>query len=299
MNLTHPMLILLGRARWRLLGGTLLGILIGGALVLSIRPQYTVHMVVGPISTNGPAGMGIPTAQLPDLERENAAGGSADTLSDYERYLQLLTSPAVAEKLIEKVPNILPAFFEDRWNAKNKTWYLPWRAWPAEILNRVRGGAPWHAPTADDLAARLEGMLQMRVLGATPMRELRLRYDDRSFAITVLYAMHAAADHMIREEAARRSAIISAYIEKQLPMAGLEEHRKILSEFLAAQERIRILVAVDLPYAADIVEAPSAGLWPDTPQPWPMIIFGGLIGFMATACVTSFYAANPSQPKVI
>jgi uncharacterized protein involved in exopolysaccharide biosynthesis len=111
--------------------------------------------------------------------------------------------------------------------------------------------------------------------------------------------MHNAADNVLREEAARRSAAISDYIEKQLPTVNLQEHREILSEILASQERIRILVAVDLPYAADIVEAPTAGLQPDSPQPWPIIIFGGVVGFMATAFAATFYAAVRERPKIV
>jgi uncharacterized protein involved in exopolysaccharide biosynthesis len=121
---------------------------------------------------------------------------------------------------------------------------------------------------------------------------LRLKYYDRGFAITLLYALHEAADNVLREEAARRSAAISEYIEKQMPTVNLQEHREILSEILASQERIRILVAVDLPYAADIVEPPTAGLQPDSPQPWPIIIFGAVVGFMVTAFATTFYAAT-------
>ena len=298
-NITNPVLNLLWHVRWRLLGGVVMGLLIGCAVVLSIRPQYTIKMVVGPISSNGPAGMGTPAAHLRDVEeRENALNNGPEALTDYDRYLELLTSPAVAEELIKTVPDVMQTMFPDRWNAKEKEWYLPWRAVPAEIVNRVRGGAPWHAPTAEDLAQRLHIMLQQRVLGATPMRELKLHHRDRGFGISLLYAMHQAADNVLRAEAARRSAAISEYIEKQMPDVNLEEHRQILSEILAAQERIRILVAVDLPYAADIVEPPSAPVQPDTPQPWPIIVLGGLVGFLATAFATTFYAAMRRRPKI-
>ncbi|HCM83826.1 MAG TPA: hypothetical protein DIS76_04600, partial [Rhodospirillaceae bacterium] len=103
------------------------------------------------------------------------------------------------------------------------------------------------------------------------------------FGVTLLYAMHQAADSVLREEAARRSGAISEYLEKQLQIVRMQEHRAVLSELLAAQERIRILVAVDLPYAADIVEPPTAPLQPDRPQPWPILILASLIGFFMTA----------------
>lgn len=290
----HPILLQLWRARWRLVGGAIMGVLIGCIIVLSIRPQYTVRMVVGPVSANGPAGMGTPAARLQDLRREdtNAANSGMDTLTDYDRYLQLLTSAAMAENLIRNVPDILQTLFPDRWNAREKKWQLPLAAWPAEIINRARGGNPWQAPTADDLSNKLDELLQLRVIGATPMRELRLHYPDRGFGLTLLYAMHEAADNVLREEAARRSTSITEYIQKQLQTVRLEEHRRVLSELLASQERIRILVAVNLPYAADIVEPPNAPLQPDTPAPWPIIVFCSLIGTAASAFYTTWPRGN-------
>jgi len=283
----HPIILTLWSSRWRLIGGMLMGFLIACAVVLIIRPQYTIKMVVGPISANGPAGMGTPAARIQELRRDNNNSNGADTLTDYDRYLQLLTSPAVADALIRNVPDILPTMFPDRWDKHRQQWHLPLKAWPGEIINRARGGAAWEAPTAGELAARLESMLQQRVIGATTMHELRMRYPDRGFGITLLYAMHEAADGVLREEAARRSAAISEYIQKQLQTVNLAEHRQMLSELLAEQERIRILVA-DLPYAADIVEAPNAPEQPDTPQPWPILIFGIVIGFMAAALYSTW-----------
>lgn len=263
-----------------------MGLLIGAILVLLITPKYTVHMVVGPVSANGPAGMGTPAARLRELRTNNSYEGT-DSLTDYDRYLQLLTSPSTAQTLINNVPGLLQTLFPSRWDKQKKEWRLPISAWPAELLRRARGGAPWQAPTPEDLAEKLQQMLQTRIIGQTTMRELKLRYPDRGFGLTLLYAMHQAADNVLREEAARRSGAISEYLEKQLQKVQMQEHRAILSELLAAQERIRILVAVDLPYAADIVEPPTAPLQPDTPQPWPILILCAFLGFFLTALYNS------------
>lgn len=279
----HPILLQLWHARRRLLGGAMLGFLIGCMIILAVKPEYTVRMIVGPVSANGPAGMGTPAARIQELRRENFTDNGAETLTDYDRYLQLLTSPAMAEILIRNVPEILPVLFPERWNAREKKWFLPLYAWPGELFNRARGGAAWQAPTPEELANKLDNMLQMRVIGTTPMRELRLRYHDRGFGQTLLFAMHQAADNVLREEAARRSASIVEYIEKQLQVVKLQEHRQVLSELLAAQERIKILVAVDLPYAADVVQPPSAPSQPDTPQPWPILVFGFILGLFGAA----------------
>lgn len=296
MVFTHPLWHPLWQSRWQLLGGAVMGFLIAAILILVITPKYTVRMIVGPVSANGPAGMGTPAARVNELRRNHYNEVvQADTLSDYDRYLQLLTSPSTAQILIKQVPGILQVFFPERWDAHKKEWHLPPSAWPGEIFRRVRGGGAWHAPTAEDLSARLKKMLQLRMIGQTPMRELELRYADRGFGLTLLYAMHQAADSVLREEAARRSGAISEYLEKQLQSVRMQEHRAVLTELLAAQERIRILVAVDLPYAADIVEPPTAPLEPDVPHPMPLLIFGTLFGFAASAV----YASIPRMHKLL
>ncbi|HCM83827.1 MAG TPA: hypothetical protein DIS76_04605, partial [Rhodospirillaceae bacterium] len=216
MIFSHPVLQQLWQSRWQLIGGAVMGLLIGAILVLIITPKYTVHMVVGPVSANGPAGMGTPAARLQELRRNSYNETAVDSLSDYDRYLQLLTSPSTAQTLINQVPDLLQTLFPDRWDGRKKEWRLPLSAWPGEIIRRARGGNAWRAPTPEDLAAKLQGMLQSRIIGATPMRELRLHYPDRGFGVTLLYAMHQAADSVLREEAARRSGAISEYLEKQL-----------------------------------------------------------------------------------
>lgn len=289
MNFGHPVWHQLWQSRWQLLGGAVMGLLLAAILILIITPKYTVHMVVGPVSANGPAGMGTPAARVAELRRTSFNEPvSTDTLSDYDRYLQLLTSPSTAQILIRNVPDLLQTLFPQRWDKNKKEWYLPVTAWPEEIIRRARGGSAWHAPTPEDLAAKLKSMLQTRIIGQTTMRELSLRYPDRGFGLTLLYAMHQAADNVLREEAARRSGAISEYLEKQLQTVRMQEHRAVLTELLAAQERIRILVAVDLPYAADVVEPPTAPLEPDTPQPWPILILGALLGLFFAALYNSW-----------
>ncbi len=291
----HPVFQQLWHARWQLLGGAVMGCLVAAILILLITPKYTVTMVVGPVSANGPAGMGTPAARLQELRRSNYNEPTVDTLSDYDRYLQLLTSPSTAQILIKQVPDLLPTLFSDRWNKSAREWQLPVSAWPGELIRRARGGNAWHAPTPEDLAKKLRGMLQTRIIGQTTMRELQLRYPDRGFGLTLLYAMHQAADNVLREEAARRSGAISEYLEKQLQTVRMQEHRDVLTELLAAQERIRILVAVDLPYASDIVEPPTAALEPDTPSPMPILIFGAFMGFFAAA----LHASWPRMHKLL
>jgi uncharacterized protein involved in exopolysaccharide biosynthesis len=270
----------LGRAR--LVGGALLGFLLGLLALLVITPRYTAVMVVGPVSVQGPAAMGTPAARLEALRRNDPAL-MTDNLSDYDRYLQLLTSPASAELLIQRVPGLLPMLFPGHWNARDKAWRMPLAEWPAELFNRARGGAAWSAPTPADVAARIQKLLRVHVVGSTQMRELQLQYPDRGFALTLLFALHQAADNVLREEAARRSTAIRDYVTRQMETVRLAEHRAALTELLAAQERIQMLVAVDLPYAADIVEPPSAPTQPDVPQPTPILIIFAMLGLGAAA----------------
>jgi len=112
-----------------------------------------------------------------------------------------------------------------------------------------------------------------------------LRHRDRDTAIALLVALHRAADAVLREQAANRADAYIAYLDRQLARTTLAEHRSGLATLLGRQERARMLIAVDLPYAAEPVEAATAPLRPGWPNPvlvLPLaVVAGAAVGLMA------------------
>ena len=297
MQLSYQQFWAIIKLHWRpLIWAGLAGLLTGYLVLLCTTPQYTASMVVGPISLRGATAVGTP---LPDQSGNGFRQiGSGAELSDYTRYLQLLTTPNVMAGLQDKVPNLLPTLFSREWDQTHSQWQPP-RGFTATLrrfLNWSLRRPGWRAPDTERLSGYLakEVKISMVTLPGTPtpMRRITYRNADRGLAIGILYGLHQSAEGLLREEADRRSQAVIEYIQMEMGKIGLQEHRAALVQLLAEQERVRMMISLNLPYAADIITPPTAPLQPDYPQPWPIILGGMIMGvFIRLALIMRQYLA--------
>ncbi|MCW2247530.1 hypothetical protein M2352_003164 [Azospirillum fermentarium] len=264
---------------WRTVAATvLLCVLAALAGLWSVEPHYTAVLVTGPTARTGVAGMGT---------RVPAAGGQAfglaepgaaeETLSDFTRFLHLLTSAPVAQALMED-PGVLPRLFPSRWDAAAAAWRPPGGA--AALMRRalltLSGREEPVKPDAGMVAAWLRTALMIEPVGTTPMRRLRLRHPDRAFAMALLTRVMDLSDGHLRREAERRSAAQTAYLREVVSGApGRDDTRQVFSQMLADQERIQVMLRAGLPFAADPIEPASAPPQPDWPD--PVIVLPGAL----------------------
>ncbi|WP_454018307.1 hypothetical protein [Azospirillum sp. Marseille-Q6669] len=256
-----------------------------------VVPQYTAVMVIGPTARVGAAAMG---ARLPVLiGRESAAAASEpgpgdEILSDFARYLQLFTSIPVAERMMAD-PLLLRGLFPDRWDGEVEAW----RPAPGPMASAKRmflalvGWSDWVEPDAERVASALQDRLTVDMVGSGPMRRLRLRHADRAMALRILSAAAQATDAHLRAEASRRSAAQIAHARARLAGITVAEHRQALANLLSEQERIAMMIEVDLPLAADAIEPPAAAQRPDWPNPLRVVPMAALVGLMAGAITVS------------
>lgn len=290
LRLRH-FLRMLWEGRLILLGGAVLGLVLSVTALRLVTPQYTASMVVGPTARVGAAAMG---ARLPVLiGREAAAAASEpgpgdEILSDFARYLQLFTSIPVAERLMAD-PALLRGLFPDRWDEEAGEWRPP----PGPVAGAKRlflalvGRTDWVVPDAERVASALQNRLVVDMVGSGPMRRIRLRHADRAAALQLLAAAARATDAHLRAEASRRSAAQIAHVRSRLAAIMVAEHRRALADLLSEQERIAMMIEVDLPLAADAIEPPAAAQRPDWPNPLQVVPVATLMGLVAGAAVLS------------
>jgi hypothetical protein len=232
---------------------------------------HTATMVVGPISRNGASAMGAraPVAARSDIPLSILEFGAGDeVLSDFTRFLELLTSPAVAARLMAE-PGLLAHLFPERWDGAAGRWQAP-----GGVIGSLRHGVlalagreDWIEPTPEILSNTLRRLVVVQSMGANPMRRILYRDPDRGFALRLLTDLTRAADSHLRAEAARRANAQISYIRTRLATTTIAEYRHALADLLADQERVAMMIEVDLPFAADPIEAPSAASQPDWPNP--------------------------------
>lgn len=259
------------------------------ALLWSVQPEFTAVMVVGPTSTSGFAAMG---ARIPQPGREAASaaeqGTGSESLSDFARYLHLLTSVPVAERLMAD-PRLVQRMFPERWDAEAGRWMEPAGATAAlrRLLFRLAGREDWVLPDAGAVVQYLRRRIVVEPVGTSAMRRVRFRHSDRGFALAFLRALGEQADAHLRGEARRRTTAQLEFADALATTVTHTEHRKVFAELRNEQQRVLVMLDVGLPFAADVVEAPSADALPDWPDPTMVLIValaGGLsVGVMAAA----------------
>lgn len=270
-------------SRWRRLAlSALLGLSLTLLALHLVTPRHTASMVVGPTGRSGPAAMGPRAPALsPAAGRGIAEQGSAEELvSDFSRYLALLTSVPVAERLTGD-QELMRRLFEDAWDAEAGQWRPP--TGPGALLVRslrwLAGHAVWSPPDAVDLSRHLKKYLAVEAVNGGPLRRLVYRHEDRSFALLLLTRLHGAAEAHLRAEAGRRLRSEMAHVNERLAGIASLDRSRLLSGMVTEQEETLMMLEVGLPYAADLLEAPAAAILPDWPNPVPLIPAGALAGF--------------------
>lgn len=288
-----PLLLALGRAwRWLLLA-TLSGAALMSLALHVVPPQFTATMVVGPTGRSGPAAMGPRTPALtPAAGRNIAEQGTADELvSDFARYLALLTSVPVAEKLVGD-PAIMREIFRTAWDEEAGQWRPPTGliARFGRGLRWLAGHQTWAPPDAADLARHLKRQLAIESVSGGPLRRLVYRHEKRDFAMLLLTRLHAATEAHLREEAVRRVTAEMGHVGRRLEGLSNMENYRALSALLGEQERLLLMLDVGLPYAADALEAPSSLSLADWPNPILLVPAGAVGGlFLALFGIGAYH----------
>ncbi|BAI71960.1 hypothetical protein AZL_013220 [Azospirillum sp. B510] len=275
--------------RWLAAGGVG-GLALAVLALWMVTPAYTATMIIGPTARVGSAAMG---ARVPALSGRDSAGvaepGAGDeSLSDFARYLELFGAGPVAERL-SRDPDCLSALFSDRWDAEAGRWRPPPGLFPRlrRALLALVGREDWVEPDGDRVARALRERLVIDMLRSGPMRRITIHHADRATAIDLLGRIALATDSHLRAEAARRSAAQIAHIRQRLGAVTVAEHRQALSDLLLDQERVAMMIGVDLPFAADVIQPPMASALPDWPNPVPVVPLAGLAGLAAAGFALS------------
>ncbi len=243
------------------------GITVLAALVWMncVTPRYTAEMVLGPVTQTMPKTNGK-TMQI------KSEGEQDDAVSDYARAIQLLVSPEVAQNLLQNKKLDI----KDRLLSKQGIGYRI-----KSFVWRLAGQRYNAAQDSAAVAQALQHEVQIDAIGRSAMRRITFRHADRNFAIDVLNAVYKASDDHLRKNAAARAVTQSVYLKATLNHVTQSDQRKVLTKLLSEQERTRVLIAVDLPFAAEQVQEATAPSVADWPSVGLVLCFAFLLGAFA------------------
>jgi hypothetical protein len=267
----------------RLIAGTAIMAAVLAVLVLRmVEPSFTAVLIVGPTATEGLLGRGTPLPDLPAGSLVNGAvHGAGERMSYYERFLYEMTSLSVADELAA-APEIMRRVFEPMWDARAQAWAPDPGLVPRlrRMLSNLIGRPSWSAPDGRDLVRYLRYRILVQQIGNTPMRRISYRHPDPEFARLLLNRLYAVSERQLRAIAVRGNSTMIDEYERMIRVASDLEHKSALRATLIGHERFAMMMNVDLPLAADLLEPAAADALPDTPDPamvLPIAIAAGLV----------------------
>jgi hypothetical protein len=147
-----------------------------------------------------------------------------------------------------------------------------------------RFGAQAQAWSPESLAEYIARNVKFLPVGETDLRVMRYMHPDPVFAKEFLRRIAALADGLIRHDVRTAANERIAYLQNELSKNLNPEHRRALTDLLMEQERLRVMVSIDQPYAAVVVEdafSSSRARWPDAMLVFPAFMAAGaFIGFV-------------------
>lgn len=240
------------RAKFYLLFFGIVGIICAFAFLRGATPYYKAEMLLGP--AHGFAQIAMPVM-------EGTIQTQPQTLSSdvaFERFEQTYYAPSVVGNMLIQA-NVQDALTMDR-----AFWFLP------------RRGAP--VPEYIRKAVRLEPV------SGTSFRRMVYYHPEPKFAKGFIQRIHKAADENIRLSVLRETNARISYLNEALGRVSNPDHKRSLAALLMEQERMRMMVSLDQPFAAAVIEPAYVSRnprWPDGFIIYPVFLFVGLLaGFV-------------------
>lgn len=241
-------------ARHYIAVGAGVGAILALLLFLTLRPQYHIWMIVAP-PRQGAENLNFLVEDLPPVLAPVAAQSTSKN-GEYIRFQQSLRGPAVATVLLK---------MEDmRIGLNRKT---TWRWGDGNMLD------------AGDVSTHLARVVQMDPVGPTESLRLSYRHPDPAFGKKMLRNLVRISDQLIRMDARRDVEARIDWLKRELKQTLNPEHRQALSRLLMAEERRRMMLSIDTPYAVSVIEDATSDPRPVLPRfffLFPVLVVSGM-----------------------
>ncbi len=254
------MLAAVWRARVAIAFAMFLGGLLAFLFVHFAVAHYRAQIILSPAQ-----GMNLVqnTALDSGGHSDNVASGQ-DAAGIFQQFQVRYKSAAVADLLLRD-PQITQGLAQDR------------------DFNFTRSSAQqgW---SADRLAEYIADRVRVDGVGESALRRFYYYHPDKEFGVLFLQRLHNITDGLIRHNVRVAVNERIVYLNGVLDSTMNPNHRRNITALLMEQERLKMLVSIDQPYAADVVVAASASvhaLWPDATLVYAVFLaLGAFLGFV-------------------
>lgn len=273
------------RRRWTLIAGCVVAALIVAVVYLNfVTYRYAVQMRIVPVAAANGDGLSSKLSQIGGLAAVAGvslpdAGGSGT----FKLFVEAMHSRDVAD-ILARDRELMHDVFAKEWDARTKTWRRP-QGFVHDLAGTLKSmlGVPAR-PFAPPGAARLQDWMETQVSVdqnlKTPVVTITILSDRPAFAVKFLDRLCTTIDAMLRERAQLRTDDYIRYLSARLPTITLAEQRIAIFQALGEQERLKMAMSSDRPYAAETFEHPAASDRPVVPVPLKVLAIALILGLL-------------------
>lgn len=241
------------------LQGIGIGAVVAIALMVLLKPHYEATMIVAPPSHDSRTDSFVEGVFVyaPEVEAKIPTGSP-----DFIRFEQSLRGAAVAN-LLFKMDGMTAQISKD----------TTWRGLSRGIT------------TPEDLAHYLDDHITIETLGATSSRKITYRHPDPEFAVKLLTMIRKADDQIIRTSMKTETETKIDWLKSEFQKTLNPDHKRALAQLLMSEERRRMLLSLDTPYAVSVVEEASASSQAAVPNRMIIAVILVVVGAICGAIV--------------
>lgn len=239
------------------------GLIIAVLLVLFLKPHYEASMIVAPplYDTRTNSFVDGVMVYAPDIAARIPTGHP-----EFIRFEQSLRGVAVSN-LLFRMDN---------------------------IVSKVEEGAVWRGSSKDIstpevLSLILQKNIRIEPIGTTASRKITYRHPDPEFAVKLLVLMRKVDDQIIRTSVKSETETKIEWLKSEFGKTLNPDHRTALVQLLMSEERRRMLLSLDTPYAVNVVEEASASPRPVIPNHPFIVLVMGMVGCICGAIAALFF----------
>lgn len=240
--------------------GMAVGFAVALCLILLLKPQYEATMIVAPPSHDSRTDSFVEGVFVyaPDVEARIPTGSP-----EFIRFEQSLRGAAVAN-LIFKMDHMVDQIGADSL----------WRG----LSNTIK--------SPQDLSLYLTHHIQVETMGATSSRKITYRHPDPEFATKLLVMLRKADDQIIRTSVKAETETKIEWLKAEFAKTLNPDHRQALAQLLMSEERRRMLLSLETPYAVNVVEEAASTPHPVVPNRPMILVMLVLAGAISGALYT-------------
>lgn len=233
--------------------GVCVGLMFAFAFLVVAKPQVEARMIVGPAQVMDISVQArYQDGQNSYVRAPGSDAASADGFSNFTRFEAMMRGASVS-RLLLRDKRVIDGLLADKAFVFSDGYR---ELQPAE------------------LAGYIEERVQIDPFGETTLKALVYRHGDPVFAAYFLQQIHRISDQLIRADMRGQVDQRIGYLERVIGKTMNPEQRRIMTNLLLEQERLRMMVSMDAPVAAAVIEPSAAGaraVWPDA-----YLLYGGL-----------------------